>query len=235
MGDATQLAEVAAMVGDPARANMLCALLDGRAHTASELAYVARVTAGTASGHLARLLAVRLVTVLPQGRHRYYRLASAEVARMIEAISAVAADGPPRHVPLSREARALREARTCYDHLAGRLAVRIIDRMVTEAFLLIDGDGDGAALTDAGADFLQDFGVDLAAAHGRRRAFCRICLDWTERRPHLGGAVGAALLSRCFDLHWIERVRDSRAVRVTPAGQSGLAEIFGAEPALVAA
>ena len=235
MGEVAQLAEIASLVGDPTRANILSALMDGRAHTATELASLAHITPPTASGHLAKLRDARLILLARQGRHHYYRLASAEVARMIEAIGAVAAAGPPRQPTLSRQALALREARTCYDHLAGRIAVAITDGLVARGAIALGEDG--GEVTDGGAEFLTRFGLDLPAARTRKRAFCRPCLDWTERRPHLGGAVGAALLCRCASLGWIERVRDSRAVRITPAGRAGLAATFGVdtEPARAAA
>ena len=235
MGEVAQLAEIASLVGDPTRANILSALMDGRAHTATELASLAHITPPTASGHLAKLREARLILLARQGRHHYYRLASAEVARMIEAIGAVAAAGPPRHVPLSRHVLTMREARTCYDHLAGRVAVAIADGLLARGAIVLGEDG--GEVTDAGADLLARFGVDLPAARARKRAFCRPCIDWTERRPHLGGAVGAALLCRCTTLGWIERLRDSRAVRITPAGRTGFTATFGVdtEPSRAAA
>jgi len=235
MGEVAQLAEIASLVGDPARANMLSVLMDGRAHTASELAYLANVAAPTASGHLAKLRDARLIALARQGRHHYYRLASADVARMIEAIGTVAAAAPPRRVTLSRHAQTMREARTCYDHLAGRVAVAVADGLVARGAIVLTEDG--GEVTDAGADFFARFGLDLTAARARKRAFCRPCIDWTERHPHLGGAVGAALLCRCAALGWIERLRDSRAVRITLAGRAGFAATFGvdAEPDRAAA
>ncbi len=224
MSSQTEVAEVAALVGDPARANMLMALLDGRALTATELAFLGRVTPQTASGHLAKLVDGRLLAVAKQGRHRYFRLASPLVGRMLESIGAMASlEGPPRHRPHSPSEDALRRARFCYDHLAGRLGVALADALVARG--LVEFEEDGGALTPAGADFLDRFGVDLAAK--TRRAFCRPCLDWSERRPHIAGTVGAALAARCFDLGWIQRQRDTRAVSVTAKGRSGLRETFG--------
>ncbi len=224
MSNAPQMAEIAALVGDPARANILCALLVGRALTATELACAAGVTPQTASGHLGRLLAARLLVLMKQGRHRYYRLAGPQVAQMLESIMNVALAAPPRFQPRSRLDDQLRQARTCYDHIAGRLGVALAERM-TEHELVILGDEAGE-VTPAGADLLSRLGVDLSAARARRRIFCRPCVDWTERRPHIGGAVGAALASRCFELKWIERLRDSRALTITPAGRRGLMEAF---------
>jgi DNA-binding transcriptional ArsR family regulator len=225
MNESVQIAEIAALVGDPARANMLSALMDGRALTAGELAYAAGVSPQTTSGHLAKLTEARLLVPRKQGRHRYYRLATPAVGRMIEGIMAVAVDGPPRHSPPGKFDAALRNARTCYDHFAGRLGVGLADALVERGHVVL-GD-DGGEVTAPGVDFLAGFGLDLAAAQQRRRAFCRPCLDWTERRPHLAGAVGASLSARCFDLRWFERMRDSRALVITAAGRSGLAEVFG--------
>lgn len=221
------LAEIGALVGDVARANMLNALLGGRALTAGELAWVARVTAQTASGHLARLAAARLVAVEKQGRHRYYRLASPAIAQMLESIAVAAMQAPPRYRPASKIDDALRDARTCYDHLAGRLGVALTDVLAERRHLVFSQEG--GIVTAAGKRFFAEFGVDLARAQSQQRCFCRLCLDWSERRPHLAGAVGAALAKRCFDLDWVARARDSRAVAVTGAGQAGFAATFGVQ------
>ncbi|TNC12359.1 helix-turn-helix transcriptional regulator [Methylobacterium terricola] len=227
----TALARTAALVGDPARAGMLAVLMDGRALTASELARAAGVTPQTASGHLAQLTEAGLLAVARQGRHRYHRLASPAVARMLEGVMAVAAGpGPvpaaPRRGP--RDA-ALREARTCYDHLAGRLAVAMADALVARG--AVELEADGGAVTPAGEDFLRGLGVDLAAAArtgpARRRVFCRPCLDWSERRPHIAGTLGAALLATCLDHGWLRRIEGSRAVAVTPGGRLALVRAFG--------
>jgi DNA-binding transcriptional ArsR family regulator len=231
MIDGPSVAEVAALVGDPARTNMLVALMDGRALTAKELAFAAGVSPQTASGHLAKLAATRLLTCIRQGRHRYYRLASPLVARMLESITLVAAiEAPPRHRPRSPRDDALHLARTCYDHLAGRLGVAIADALVARQAVVL-GD-DGGEVTASGAAFLMDrLAIDLAEIP-RRRAFCRSCLDWSERRPHLAGAIGAALADRCFALGWIERLRDSRALAITRRGRSELRELFSFDAAL---
>lgn len=219
------IAQIAAVVGDPARANILSALMDGRALTATELAYFAGVTPQTASSHLAKLTDMGLLALEKQGRHRYYRLASPLVGRMIEGIMAVAQAGPARYRPHWKGAEALRTARTCYDHLAGWVAVAITDSLVAREHIVLGEDG--GEVTPDGVAFLAGFGVDLAGAAKCRRAFCKPCLDWSERRPHLAGAIGAGLATRAFELGWVERIKDSRAVTITGAGRRGLREAFG--------
>lgn len=221
------LAEIATAAGDPARAGMLNALMDGRALTAAELARVAGITAQTASGHLARLTVAGLLTVEKQGRHRYHRLASPAVARMLESIMEVAADAQPRRKAFTgpRDA-AMRAGRTCYDHLAGTLGVAIADAMVTRGHIELASDA--GIVTESGVALLQRIGIDLET-RGKRtsRLLCRPCLDWSERRPHLAGVVGAALCTHCFDSGWIRRVEGTRAVKVTPKGERNFREIFG--------
>jgi DNA-binding transcriptional ArsR family regulator len=219
------IAEIAALVGEPAKATMLSALLDGRALTATELAYAARVTPPTASTHLAKLTEARLLMPVRGGRHRYFRIASPKVVEMLDGIMAVALEKRPRYRPLSSQARELSAARICYDHLAGRLSVDLTDFFTTHAYI-VPGD-DAAEITQAGTGFLSEFGIDVAALGSTRRHFCRLCLDWTERRPHIAGAVGAALAKRCFDLGWTERMKHSRAVIVTASGKCGFLETFG--------
>jgi DNA-binding transcriptional ArsR family regulator len=205
---------------------MLLALAGGEALTASELAWHARITPQTASGHLAKLAAAGLLAMERQGRHRYYRLASPRVGTMLEALMVVAAiEGPARHRPRSRIDDALRCARTCYDHLAGRLGVALADAMVAGGHL--NWSEDAGVLTARGRHLLTDFGIDLDRAARQRRAYCRPCLDWSERRSHIAGAVGTQLAQRCFELGWIERIRDSRAVAITPRGATGFRRTFG--------
>jgi DNA-binding transcriptional ArsR family regulator len=227
MSTAPIIAEIAGLVGDPARAMMLTALLDGRALTATELAYAARITPQTASTHLAKLTEAGLLTPLRHGRHKYFRLASSKVVEMLDGIVAVALDNRPRYRPLSRQAQGLSAARMCYVHLAGRLSVDLTDVLMAHDYIVLSHDA--AEITASGTRFLHEFGINLSALSVPDRRFCRTCLDWTERRPHLAGAVGAALTQRYFDLGWIERMQDSRAVLVTPCGRRGFLETFGIE------
>jgi len=221
------LAEIAALMGDVARANILSALMDGRALTASELAWHGGVSAQTTSGHLAKLSEARLIAMTRQGRHRYYRLASPEVAQAIEALMAVASFGPKRHRPVGPKDEALRRARTCYDHLAGRLGIALADALTSQDHLVLSESA--GALTGKGQRFLCSFGIELEDEHRNRRAVCRTCLDWSERRPHLAGRLGSALCTRMFDLGWIERIKDSRALAITTEGRGGLRSTFGIE------
>ncbi|MEH3147743.1 MAG: helix-turn-helix transcriptional regulator [Methylobacterium frigidaeris] len=219
-------AEIAALMGDPARAGMLEALLDGRALTAAELARAAGVTPQTASSHLAKLSGAGLLAVERQGRHRYHRLAAPSVARMMESVMAVAADrrDGPRRLATGPRDRRLRHARTCYDHLAGHVAVAVADAMVARGQL--DLAPDGGVLTPAGTEFLRGLGIDLDRARGRR-VFCRPCLDWSERRPHIAGVLGAALLDGFMARDWLRRLDGTRAVEVTPPGRAAFARAFG--------
>ena len=225
MSNAGRLSQVAALIGDPARANMLTCLMDGRSLTAGELAYAARVTPQTASGHLTKLVdAGVLAPARRQGRHRYHRLASLQVAAMLESIMVVAGTAPPGpRLSTWRGGEALRSARTCYDHLAGRLGVRIADALQASGHLTLNEDG--GEVTASGMAFLRSFGVDVDARRGR--PFCRPCLDWSERRHHVAGRVGAALACRCFDLGWVARLSGGRAVSVTEDGRQGFSEHFG--------
>jgi DNA-binding transcriptional ArsR family regulator len=204
---------------------MVAAVLDGGALTASELALAAQITPQTASAHLAKLTGAGLLSVARHGRHRYFRLASPAVAGMIDGIVAVALAKRPRYRPLSRQARALNAARICYDHLAGRLSVDLTDAFVARKYVVLDEEA--AEITTAGTRFFTEFGIELPTLRSTHRHVCRLCLDWTERRPHMAGAVGAAMTKRYFDLGWMERVKRSHAVIVTPVGRRGLQETFG--------
>jgi DNA-binding transcriptional ArsR family regulator len=223
---AANLVEVAALVGDTARATMLAALMGGQSLTATELAYCANVSRSTASGHLSKLVAARLLIVTRKRRFSYYRIASPLVARMLESIKLVAAiEVPPRHHPRSARDEAVRFARSCCDHLAGQAGVAITDALVAMGYIVLSDEG--GELTSSGQRFLCTFGADLSP-HSRR-IFCQPCLDWTERRYHLKGLVGAAILRRLLELGWFKRVPGSRALRLTPSGRTGLCEIFHVE------
>lgn len=218
------VANIAALIADPARAAILNALLDGRAWTATELSIEAGVTPQTTSGHLAKLLDGTMVAVARQGRHRYYRLANSRIAHVLETL-AVAAGGTtePRGSKRAEAAR-LRDARTCYDHLAGRLAVQLVHSMIESGYLQTNAQD--FIVSTRGEEFLGSLGIDLAVARKARRAFARQCLDWSEREPHIGGALGKALADRMFDEGWIERVSLSRRVILTKTGESALETHF---------
>lgn len=229
----SDIAPVAALLADRTRASMLTALLDGRPLAAGELARAAGVGAATASSHLAKLLAGDLVSVIRQGRHRYYRLKGAEVAAVIEALSVISPDVEVRGLRQSRQASCLREARTCYDHLAGRAAAALFAALLEQRLLEpIDG-GDGGPrrgayeVTDCGVRRLGLVGVDVAVLRRARRTFAGHCLDWTERRPHLSGALGAALADRLIVDGWFQRTTVRRALVVTEKGRTRLADVFG--------
>jgi DNA-binding transcriptional ArsR family regulator len=261
----------ASLIAEPARAAMITALLDDRPLAAGELARVAGVSPATASAHLARLLSGGLVSMIRQGRHRYYQLAGPEVAAAMEALAHLGNATPVqvRSLRESRDAAALAEARTCYDHLAGRAGVALLEALLARGILAPAPDGgrpaggdppvepapggngarnggpavDGGrheraapqaairpgafVVTPDGMATLTSFGLDIGALEGSRRRFAGACLDWTERKPHLNGALGAAMTGRLIGLGWIERGSRRRAVRVTPAGRDGLAATFG--------
>ncbi|MFX0574809.1 ArsR/SmtB family transcription factor [Nocardia nepalensis] len=229
-----ELAGLATLLADRTRADMCLALVDGRAWTAGELARHAGVAPSTATEHLNRLLDGGLLVERRQGRHRYVQLASPQVAELLETM---VTHLEPRHPEVtnlrtSTAAAALARGRTCYDHLAGRLGVAITDAMIERD--LLDDEG-GFALTEAGSAWLTGpMGIEVAALHATRRPVARPCLDWTERRTHLGGAAGAQLCRRLQALDWVRRVGSGRAVRLTPTGEAGLCEALGIDPATVA-
>lgn len=227
-GNDAPIADVAAAIAEPARARMLRRLLDGHACTGTELAIVGGVTASTASTHLARLVARGLVKVSAQGRHRYYSLANAHVATALEALTVLA--GAPRTSFVPNTPGRLRAARTCYDHMAGALAVTLHDRLFALRWLSnAPAKGDGAyEITKAGSEALRELGVDVAAARAARRRFACGCLDWSERRPHLAGALGTELLHLSLERRWVERDLDSRVLSITARGKRELRARFGA-------
>ncbi|WP_159589917.1 ArsR/SmtB family transcription factor [Chelativorans xinjiangense] len=213
----TDLAQIGSLVGDPARANMLAALMGGTALTASELALEAGVALPTASAHLAKLSDGGLVSVARQGRHRYYALADHRVAAMLENIMGVAATlGPKRVLPGPRD-KAMRDARVCYDHLAGEMGVAMLDSFIGRGLIRVDGER--AEMSSAGASYFAGLGIDLDAMGRKRRPVCRTCLDWSVRRSHLAGGLGAAMLECILTRGWARREKDSRVIRFTPMGR----------------
>lgn len=212
------VAALAAAMADPSRVKMLCALMDGRAWTATELSAAADVAPSTASGHLNRLMEGKLITCLSQGRHRYYRLAGHEVAEMVEQMMGLSWSriSPPE----TTAPKSMREARTCYDHLAGTVAVQMYDFMHSAGWLVPDG----SALTLYGREQFMQRGIPISA-NPRRKACCA-CLDWSERRFHLGGEAGAALLTYLDSKGWIQRVTGFREVTITAAGRAALQKSF---------
>ena len=220
MAEGPDIALIGSLIGDPARANMLAALMDGRALTASELAGEASVSLPTASGHLKRLAEGGLVVPRRQGRHRYFALADADVGRVLEAVMGLAArHGHLRSRPGPRDP-VLRRARVCYDHLAGEIGVEIFDRLADRGWISVTGET--VALTGSGRDFAAGFGIDLDGLSRGRRPLCRSCLDWSARRSHLAGAFGAALWQRIEAEGWARRVEGTRAVQFTSHGEAAL-------------
>ena len=231
-----RIAHVAALVGEPARTAMLMALMDGRALTARELADAAHITPATASRHLGLLVEAQLLQVERQGRHRYHRLASPEVARVLEglmqlAVPSAASQAAPRRVVVGPRDAALRLARTCYDHLAGRLGVALAGHLLEEGAVVFDGEG-AAQVTDRAGSVLQRLGIDIGAAamaagQPGKRPQCRPCLDWSERRPHLAGRLGALICQHSLDSGWLLRGTGTRALSITPRGAVALRDGLG--------
>jgi DNA-binding transcriptional ArsR family regulator len=213
MREGPEIARVAALVADPARSVMLIALMDGRALTATELAMLGGITKQTASSHLAKLVDGEVLTVEAQGRHRYFRLAGSHVASLLEALMVFSSDAVP---PLRTGPRdpALRKARVCYDHLAGEMGVRLFERMREDQWLQ-----DGLTLTGRGHDKLSEIGLKLADLPPSNRPLCRSCLDWSQRRQHLAGRVGKAMLDRFLALSWARRLSESRIISFSPEGE----------------
>jgi DNA-binding transcriptional ArsR family regulator len=224
MKEGPSIAPVAALAGDPARANMLAALLSGKALTASELAQEAGVTVQTASSHLSKLEAGGLIAGVKQGRHRYFKLSGHDVADMLEMMGAVAARAGHTRTRIGPSDPAMRKARVCYDHLAGEMGVRMFDALSNAG--LFAGKGEKLRLTARGETFVTGFGIDLDALARGRRALCKECLDWSQRRHHLAGGLGAALLERVYALHWARRDRHSRAVHFSPDGERRFVKLF---------
>lgn len=228
MESAAQIAKVASLLGDPARAAMLWHLIDGRAYPAGELAFVANVSAQSASGHLTKLVEAQLLHVENQGRHRYYRLASHFVGLALESLAAIAPRPPLRQLPASKTPPvAMRFARTCYDHLAGELAVGLLARLEEREWLRRNERD--FEISPAGQHVFTRMGIDLQAARAAKRQFACGCLDWSERQFHLGGALGAALLQMMVKRKWVLAGKQARVLQLTPSGRNSLREIFGLE------
>ncbi len=221
------LAEVSNLIGDVARANILLALMDNRALTAKELAYAARVSPQTTSFHLGKLTDAKLLQVNKQGRNRYFSLASPLVGQMLETIMVVAGDRRPRLRAVSKLSEELRLARTCYDHLAGYLGVAVGEALKTGGFMILEPEG--AQLTRRGMSFLVELGLKFDSLPNRRGTFCRPCLDWSERRYHIAGRLGALFLTFCLERQWLERRADSRALGITRFGARQFKEFFQIE------
>jgi len=220
------VSSIAACIGEPARARMLYCLMDGRARTSTELAVVAGVSPSTASVHLQRLTTLRLVKVLAQGKHRYYSLGGVSVATALEALNVLA--GGPREAFVPNTPNGLRVARTCYDHIAGTVGVSLHDRFLTLGWIAPGSNaGNACDLTSSGTKAFEALGVDVEAARTLRRRFAYACVDWSERRPHLGGALAAALLRVAMKKKWMLQDLDSRALRVTSFGRREMMTRFG--------
>ncbi|MHB1101938.1 MAG: ArsR/SmtB family transcription factor [Devosia sp.] len=226
MREGPNIAGIAALVGDPARANMLMELLGGKALTATELANVAGVTSQTASSHLGKLEAAHIIRARKQGRHRYCELHGPDIAHLLETLMGIAGRAGHRPVRTGPREPELRTARVCYDHLAGDYGVMLFEALRQRSVLAKDGEA--IVPTSEGREYLADFGIDLANLETERRPLCRACLDWSARREHLAGSLGAALLRRFYELKWASRKPGTRIVAFTPAGAKHFAAHFGA-------
>lgn len=224
MHSSPDIASIAAMIGDPSRSRILLALMGGRALTATELSLEADVSPSTASTHLAKLVATHLIRVEQQGRHRYFEIADEMIAELVERLCGVALRHGTSKGETGTKDPAMRKARVCYDHLAGEFGVRLFESLIAQAWLALRGDG--IALTIAGKRALADFGIDVPALVNARRVTCRPCLDWTVRRHHLAGALGAAILTKVYGRRWARRDLTTRAVHFTPSGEREFVRAF---------
>jgi len=228
MKDGPNIARIAGLIGDRARADALTALMTDKALTATELTAIAGVTKQTMSAHLSKLLDAGLVEVDQQGRHRYFRLSNEDVARLLESLMGVAyRTGAVRLIASPRDP-ALRKARRCYGHLAGELGVLVYEALLRQN--LLEKSKRALRLTEAGADWFATLGVDAAALAQQQRAFCRPCMDWSERRHHLAGSLGTAMLSRFCELNWVSRSTRSRVIRITALGERKIGAILSEAP-----
>lgn len=225
MKEGPDISRIAALIGDPARANILTALMSGKALTATELASEAGVTVQTTSAHLAKLEAAEMITCRKSGRHKYFTLGSDDVGHALEALMGLAAGVGHLRTRTGPKDDALREARVCYNHLAGIKGIALYRGLLMRG--VIKERGEDVALTDSGSAFLQDFGLDLDALRKSKTPLCRSCLDWSARQTHLAGSVGRALLTRMQEIGWAERVEGTRVVRFTALGEKAFAQTFG--------
>lgn len=214
-----------ALLAEKSRATILAALMDGKFHTASELAYMATIKPQTASFHLAKLVEKNLVISEKNGRFRYFRLANEEVANTLEIFMSISPPPEVRSLKQSSQLKRLENARTCYDHLAGRLSVNLTNIMQEEGY--IEKSNKRFIITTKGEHFFKELGIDLIALSRKRRSFCHACLDWSERTHHLGGALGNGLFERYIELGWLESRENSREIVITTEGKSGFKEFFG--------
>jgi DNA-binding transcriptional ArsR family regulator len=218
---------IAGLIADQSRSKMLAALLGGVALPANELARHAKISPQTASSHLAKLVQGGLVSVTASGRHRYFRLSNAQVAQALESLSLIAPPQPVRGLRDSLESQAICAARTCYDHLAGWLGVAMSDALINQQVL--EQSADAYTVSEQGEHWFMAFGIDCQILRKQRRAFAPACLDWSERRSHLAGSLGAAMTRQLFERRWIGPVSGSRAVKVTDSGRLHLSREFGLE------
>lgn len=227
MKEGPDIARVAALIGDPARANMLSALMTGKALTATELASEAGVTVQTASSHLAKLDQGGLLKPVKQGRHKYFSIANTDVAAVLEGLMGLAARNGHTRTRTGPKDAALRKARVCYNHLAGDMGTRLYDRMIAHS--LIVEEGDALILTEFGETFATDFGIDVASLSRAKAPLCKTCLDWSERRSHLAGSLGRAMLTRFEDLGWATREKATRVILFGHAGEAAFDALLDGE------
>jgi len=229
MKEGPDIAYVATLIGDPARANMLTALMSGKALTVSELAEEAGVTIQTASSHLTKLDGGGLLRPRKQGRHKYFSLANDDVAHVLEGLMGLAAGAGHLRKRTGPKDAELREARVCYNHLAGDMGTQMFDSLMARGHIVLDGED--LVLTDSGSAFTADFDIDLDALRKARAPLCRECLDWSERRSHLAGSLGRAFLSRFEELSWAKRDQKSRVVTFSPFGAKAFQQLFAMDGA----
>jgi DNA-binding transcriptional ArsR family regulator len=224
MSSSPDASTIASLISDPSRAAILTALMDGRSHPAGDLAYAANIKPQTASFHLAKMLEANVVSLEKQGRHRYYRIENFEIAKALETLLALSPQPKVNSFKQVTENESLRLARTCYDHLAGKLGVKLMDALVDKGYI-IEKSND-ILITKDGEIFFESFGIRLDFVRKKRRSFVHKCLDWSERRHHIAGALGHELIERFFELQWIERMEKTRAIRITSAGRKGLIKLL---------